>query len=240
MNDGRLDSFTRGAKFLTHLEHLQNLFFISRLTVRSSQATDDSRVLAETSFDLLSGTLALWIESQDAAPVPFDWVVTSYACPPAGVLCSELLRPDSFLSYAQTHPGGGQGQTRLRRSGVVQQLSLLSGFLTSVGSNAPNARLWASVKDVICRTLDQTLNMPAAGQAGGRGGGGGGGGGGAGEGEGSSALVADQSQTTAEPWQEMFADVHVPDIFHDVFAFELLDTFDWLPHDQGGRSSPDI
>jgi hypothetical protein len=42
---------------------------------------------------------------------------------------------------------------------MIQQLSLLVGFLDWVSPTAPNSNICKSVKEVISRVLDQTLNM---------------------------------------------------------------------------------
>ncbi len=69
----------------------------------------------------------------------------SYASPASGILCLELLKPTTV------------GQT-VTRSSIIQQLSLLVGFLDWVGPSAPNSNLCKSVMEVIKRVLDQTLN----------------------------------------------------------------------------------
>lgn len=185
---------TQFARLLTRLEHLQNLFFIHRLIVKATPADSDSHsALARTSLDILTVVLNFWTHGThgpSTLQVNYDWLIVAYACPSAGVLCGELLRRDDLASLG------------LRRSDVVHQLSLLSGFLTWIGPQAANAPLWEMVKDVIHRVLDQLLNDPPVREA------------------------------PAVSGGIGLPDVEVPDDFHDWFACDLLDSFDWLRSDQ--------
>lgn len=76
----------------------------------------------------------------------------AFAAPSGGVLCNELLKPS--LQHTPV-----QGVTR---SGIIQQLSLLSGFLDWVSPSAPNGDLCSSCKAVIQHVLDYALNAPPA------------------------------------------------------------------------------
>jgi hypothetical protein len=74
----------------------------------------------------------------------------AYGAPGGGILCQELLYP-TFSGTHHKHPG-------LTRSSIVQQLSMLIGFLDWVRPTAPNGALCADAKTVIQRTLDHGLN----------------------------------------------------------------------------------
>jgi hypothetical protein len=76
----------------------------------------------------------------------------AFAAPSGGVLCNELLKPS-----LQRTPVQG-----VTRSGIIQQLSLLSGFLDWVSPSAPNGDLCSSCKAVIQHVLDYALNAPPA------------------------------------------------------------------------------
>lgn len=194
-----VDARSQTARTLTQLEHLQNLFFITRMLAKADQLPSDAHALVKISSDMLRTTFALWTAASGPS-VAFDWLVVSYACPAAGVLCSELLQPDALL----LRPGE---ISCLRRSDVVQQLSLLCGFLSSIGSGAPNASLWTTVKDVISRVLEQTLNAPPT-----------------------TSLPSLQNDDVGYG-VDFFSDLLISDDFGDMFAFELLDTFEWLRHE---------
>lgn len=144
-----IDGPTLYSKILVRLEHLQNLFFIERLLDKDGRAAD-SQIL-EISMELVSLTLIFWIYQDRLRGLQGDseWLVMSYAAPAGGVLCLELLKGSSApLSRATT----------VTRSNVIQQLSLLVGFLDWVRPGAPNSDICHSVKRVVKHVLDQTLN----------------------------------------------------------------------------------
>ncbi len=66
-------------KIITHLEHLQNLFFVDRLLIRCGYAIRDN--LLETSLTLASLALHLWIHKDQFADAimqrSFEWIVSS-------------------------------------------------------------------------------------------------------------------------------------------------------------------
>lgn len=74
----------------------------------------------------------------------------AYGAPGGGILCMELLDP----SFSGRHPKC----SRISRASIVQQLSLLMGFLDWVPASAPNADLCANCKLVIQHVLDHSLN----------------------------------------------------------------------------------
>lgn len=204
-----MDMPTRFAKSLARLDHLQNLFFISRLLVKAtsspgapviSQETEAHlRELVQVSFNMLVVILGFWTHGThgpSALQINYDWLIVAYACPAAGVLCGELLQPQI----------PEDGMAGLRRSDIVHQLSLLSGFLTWIGPEAANSSLWIAVKDVIHRVLDQLLNAPTR-----------------------------MTQTREYAGRSddigvagLMSDVDLPEDFHELFGMELLDSFEWL------------
>ncbi|POS69808.1 hypothetical protein DHEL01_v211797 [Diaporthe helianthi] len=139
-------------KILVRLEHLQNLFFITRLLVQRGH--DSNAELLNVSFEMVSVTLVFWTRMDRLAGLhgDFEWLVMAFAAPSGGVLCNELLNPS--LQHTPV-PG-------VTRSGIIQQLSLLSGFLDWVSPSAPNGDLCSSCKAVIQHVLDYALNVPPA------------------------------------------------------------------------------
>ena len=81
----------------------------------------------------------------------------AYRAPGGGILCQEILEP----TFSGSHPK----DVKLTRSAIVQQLSLLVGFLDWVRPNQPNGELCADAKAIIQRVLDHHLNGPAQGEA---------------------------------------------------------------------------
>lgn len=74
----------------------------------------------------------------------------AHAAPAGGILCLELLNP--------TFPGKHPRDSRITRSSIIQNLSLLVGFLDWVRPSAPNGDLCMDCKVIIQRVLDHTLN----------------------------------------------------------------------------------
>ncbi|KAJ3497072.1 hypothetical protein NLG97_g2177 [Lecanicillium saksenae] len=136
-------------KIITHLEHLQNIFFIDRLLIRGGYGIRDN--LLETSLTLSTLTLHFWIHKDQFADAMIrrnlEWLMLSYGAPAAGIMCQEAL---------------GEGEhsrdPNISRSTIIQQLSLLIGFFDWVRPSAPNAKLCANCRGIIQRVLDQCLN----------------------------------------------------------------------------------
>lgn len=77
----------------------------------------------------------------------------AYGAPAGGILCQELL----FPTFSGTHPK----HSELTRSSMVQQLSLLVGFLDWIPETAPNCQQCVDAKTTIQRILDHHLNAPS-------------------------------------------------------------------------------
>lgn len=169
------------AKIMLRLEHLQNVFLIERLLKKVGHP-DPSDALLQASVEIVSITSALWTHRDRLCGQhrDFEWIVSlyfspfvsnneknanaihqthtdhstqliSYAAPASGVLCGELLQP------LRQHASDNHS---ISRSNIIQQLSLLVGFLDWIDTSAPNARLCCAVKEAIDRVLAQVLNKP--------------------------------------------------------------------------------
>ncbi|RTE83237.1 hypothetical protein BHE90_002248 [Fusarium euwallaceae] len=154
LTDPDVDAQTLYFRITLHLDYLKNLFFVERLLHRHGQF--DKKDLVLTSFGLVKLTVELWNrQSSFDNPVvirEFEWQLLEYGAPGGGILCQELLQPTPTVidpSYA-----------RLKRSDVVQQLSLLVGFLDWVPPSAPAGKSCANFKHLIQRVLDHHLNEP--------------------------------------------------------------------------------
>lgn len=152
------------SRTLVQIEQLQNIFFIERLLLRRGHP--DSGELLRISYEMVTLTLTFWLHKDRFIGVraDFEWLVSSYfillpcsrssltnkgkvmayAAPGGGILCLELLKPTN--------------NPNVRRSAIIQQLSLLVGFLAWVSPGAPNADLCANCRTVIQHVLDHTLN----------------------------------------------------------------------------------
>ncbi|KAF4464364.1 hypothetical protein FALBO_8798 [Fusarium albosuccineum] len=155
-----LETNVLSMRILLRLTHLQNVFLLERLLLQYG-ALDEGDVLV-VSFEMVALTLLFWKHKDrfhDArrdfewlVGLKTEWLLMAFAVPGGGILCLELLRP----TFQARHPK----DSRLSRSSIVQQLSLLVGFLDWVHISAPNGDLCASCKTVIQRVLDYHLNNP--------------------------------------------------------------------------------
>lgn len=133
----------------------------------------------------------------------------NYAAPGGGILCMELLRPTFTGPH---HPRS----TKITRSSLIQQLSLLVGFLGWVSPGAPNADLCASCRVVIQRVLDHTLNVGVTSSQ---------------NHQEQRGTREDAVPALEQPLGDVFAQgVDTENLF---FGFDLLDTYDWLRDDMG-------
>ncbi|GJD03041.1 fungal specific transcription factor [Colletotrichum higginsianum] len=175
------------------LEHLQNLFFIERLLSRFDRAGRGSC----WRYNMTSATLLYWTNMDGlGACEDFKWIAMTYAAPGGGILCQELLQPTvTGGSHAAVTDRNGNPITR---SGIVQVLSLLLGFLKWVSPREASGGICAGCRDIVQRVLDEALNGNV------------GPGGGAGGGEHAVGGVGWDSEVQLD------------------FNFELLDTFEWM------------
>lgn len=156
VNDRDISGPTLYARLLVQLEYLQNVFFIERLLNKVENATISNRLL-QISLEIVSLTLIFWTHKDRMTGLheDFEWLVVGYASPAAGILCLELLHPsvDKITGSAAT--------LGVSRSEVIQNLSLLNGFLGWIKPLVPSRELTNGIRRVIQRVLDQTLNHQA-------------------------------------------------------------------------------
>ncbi|KAH7254750.1 hypothetical protein MRS44_016586 [Fusarium solani] len=154
LTDPDVDAKTLYFRTTLQLDYLKNIFFVERLLHRHGQS--DKRDLVLASFDLVKLTVELWNrQSSLDSPVilrEFEWQLLEYGAPGGGILCQELLQPTPTRSDPR--------YTALTRSAIVQQLSLLVGFLDWVPPSAPAGESCADFKHLIQRVLDHHLNEP--------------------------------------------------------------------------------
>ncbi|KAF5000456.1 hypothetical protein FGRMN_1787 [Fusarium graminum] len=152
LSDPPLATHTVSIRMFFWLTHLQNMFLLERLLVQYGEM-DEGDVLV-VSFEMISLTLLFWTHKDRFRDMRRDleWILMAFAVPGGGILCQELLQP----TFQGRHPK----DSRLSRSSIIQQLSLLVGFLDWVHPSAPNGDLCASCKTVIQRVLDYHLNDP--------------------------------------------------------------------------------
>ncbi|KAL7914124.1 N-terminal binuclear Zn cluster-containing/DNA binding domain-containing protein [Trichoderma velutinum] len=138
------------ARILLELEQLQNLFLIERMLSKHGEVDEGGILLI--AFQLVSLTLLFWTHKDRFAPFrnDFEWLVMAFATPSGGILCMELLNP----TFKGNHPKNPS----ITRSNIIQQLSLLIGFLDWIDPSRPNSDLCATASAVMRRVLDHVLN----------------------------------------------------------------------------------
>jgi hypothetical protein len=79
-----------------------------------------------------------------------------HAAPAGAVLCLDLVDPNPVENVADGHAIAGETYSR---SSIIQQLSILVGFLNSSGPSQPNYCVASNAKSVIKKVLDHVLNQ---------------------------------------------------------------------------------
>lgn len=144
------------AKLLVELEHLVNLFFIERLLNKMQNVTLSAH-LVQISLKIVSATLIFWTHKERMLGLheDFEWLVVGFASPAAGILCLEIMRPYTDNLNCDLVDSG------ISRSELIQNMSLLNGFLSWIEPLMPGRKMTASfVQGVVQRVLDQALNPP--------------------------------------------------------------------------------
>ncbi|KAL5092837.1 hypothetical protein Trisim1_000572 [Trichoderma cf. simile WF8] len=148
--DPDIDTKSVYARILIRLTHLQTMFFLERLLLLNGSLEEGNLLLF--SFEMLTLTLTMWTHKDRFAAMRrnFEWLLMAHAAPAGGILCLELLNP----TFTGKHPK----DARISRSSIIQNLSLLVGFLDWVRPSAPNGDLCMDCKVIIQRVLDHTLD----------------------------------------------------------------------------------
>ncbi|KAF5867078.1 hypothetical protein ETB97_003998 [Aspergillus alliaceus] len=140
------------ARILTRLEFLLNNFLLERLLTRNSivHAQQD---ITDVSREMLELTLIFWRNQSYFTGLhsDFEWLVMSYAVPSSGILCLELLRQTNHSEI---------DSSRLPRSEVIQNLSLLVGFLDWLRPTTSSRDLNLFITRILRRVLDRILDTP--------------------------------------------------------------------------------
>ncbi|KAK8134061.1 hypothetical protein PG984_006073 [Apiospora sp. TS-2023a] len=137
-------------------------------------------------------------------PLPTPSVASSSAAAPsrdnATATTDRRTAPSPSSSSAAAADSSFPAKPPPKRSQIIQQLSLLVGFLEWIRPSAPNGQLCQTVARIIRHILDQTLDGPPRG---------------VGPGDDAAPLV---------DWNTVDFATDVSNYFN----FDLLDTFDWL------------
>ncbi|KAF7942510.1 hypothetical protein EAE99_000560 [Botrytis elliptica] len=131
---------------------LQCSFILEQVFVRKIKG--DRQPLLDISRQLLALTVSMWTSKDRFLTYysDYDWVIMCYGIPSAGVICVELIKEMENPAAQPTY--------YLPRSEVIQNLSLLVGFLDWVRPTAANHELCGRMRQIVKRTLDKILDPP--------------------------------------------------------------------------------
>ena len=130
---------------------LEHRLLLERLAHK--QGALDGQSMVDCAREMLELTVLLWVQRDRFVEHhhDYDWMLMCWGVPSSGVLCVELLKQ-------MKQPPGTPPSLRLPRSEIVQNLSLLIGFLEWVKPAAGNYQLCVRMRIIIKRILDQILN----------------------------------------------------------------------------------
>lgn len=111
----------------------------------------DGQSMVDCAREMLELTVLLWVQRDRFQEFhhDYDWMLMCWGIPSSGVLCVELVKEIKDTE---------EKRLRLPRSEIVQNLSLLIGFLDWIKPAAGNYQLCMRMRVIIKRILDQILN----------------------------------------------------------------------------------
>jgi hypothetical protein len=140
------------------LIRLEHQLLLERLAYK--QGLYDGQSMVDCAREMLELTVLIWVQRDRFSEHhhDYDWMLMCWGVPSSGVLCVELLKQ-------MKQPAGTPHFPILPRSEIVQNLSLLIGFLEWIRPAAGNYQLCGRMRQIIKRILDQILNpSPPASQ----------------------------------------------------------------------------
>ncbi|TGO44601.1 hypothetical protein BCON_0490g00020 [Botryotinia convoluta] len=153
-------------QLIISFEALQNTLLLYRLAVANRLEGNYIQGLLDTAMEMLEKVIMMW-EKRDVLvgfEFCFDWFITSYGIPAAGVICVELLKRMSgnstSASGSETRKMGIQEKTMARfpKSVAIQKLALFGAFLDWVRDTDGNYALLRRVRGVVGRVLKWVLD----------------------------------------------------------------------------------
>ncbi|KAH7151033.1 hypothetical protein DER46DRAFT_628921 [Fusarium sp. MPI-SDFR-AT-0072] len=141
-------------KLLIRLDHLLNMFLLQRLFVKHGHPRNE---LLRTSFEMVVLTLNFWAQKHIWAALQGKcrWIIMGYATLAGAVLCMELIEPVPVTISPQDSLIAGETYSR---SSIIQQLSLLLGYLKTSCPSQTHCSVAHNVRGVIKKVLDHILN----------------------------------------------------------------------------------
>ncbi|CCD43633.1 similar to fungal specific transcription factor [Botrytis cinerea T4] len=148
------------------LEALQNTFLLYRLAVANRLEGNYIQGLLDTALEMLEKMIMMW-EKRDVMvgfEFCFDWFITIYGIPAAGVICVELLKrmggSSTSASGSEARKMGTQERAKAKfpKSTAIQKLTLFGAFLDWVRDTDGNYALLRRVRGVVGRVLKWVLD----------------------------------------------------------------------------------
>ena len=148
LQNPQLDNVQVYTRLHMTLEHVSNIFFIERLLSKLQEGVTSE--LVKISLEIIEMSLLPFTNRQLTTGVmcDIDWFIMAYGAPAGGVICMELLRP-------------GAASQGVKKSAMIQSLSMLVGCLNSVPSDAPNYGVSSTLRRIVEQVLDRVLDPPA-------------------------------------------------------------------------------
>ncbi|KAK1241072.1 hypothetical protein MKX08_001046 [Trichoderma sp. CBMAI-0020] len=131
-SDPEINGITLYSRLIIRLEHLSSLFFIEKLSYKGDGLY--SAQTLEISLEMISLTVTFWTQQNrlDGLQGDYEWLVMVAAESPT--------------------------TTKITKSMIIKQLTLLVGFLEWIGPSTPGAHLCNSIRTVVERVIEQALN----------------------------------------------------------------------------------
>ncbi|KAB8301391.1 hypothetical protein EYC80_003265 [Monilinia laxa] len=131
------------------LTYLEQRLTLERLAHKSLLLSGQSMI--SCALEMLQLTVLFWVQRDRFVEHhhDYDWMLMCWGVPSSGVLCVEILK-----QMKSPH----DSSIKLPKSEIVQNLSLLVGFLEWVKPSAGNYQLCGRMSKLVKRILDQILN----------------------------------------------------------------------------------
>jgi hypothetical protein len=133
-----------------HLSFLEQRLTLERLAHKIQILNGQSMI--DCALEMLKLTNLIWVQRERFAGHhhDYDWMLMCWGVPSSGVLCVEVLKQ-------MKSPSAFEG-LKIPKSEIVQNLSLLIGFLEWIRPGAGNYALCKRMSQLVKKILDQILN----------------------------------------------------------------------------------
>lgn len=132
------------------LDYIRIHFLLERLA--TERGGESKKNLLEVAKEIVDLVVFLWLQRDRSINrhYDYDYIIMCYGMPSTGILCTQLLKQTQY-------PEQFDPSVKLSRSEVVQNLSLMVGFLEWIRPSAGNYRLCQRMAKAIKKVLDQVF-----------------------------------------------------------------------------------